>query len=113
MASRHARGHCCILGCGYRRLVKENVRTLQAAFRVEIIAIRRFDLRTELRQREEMRIDAPTTNDITTWWRQNHATDSCEHRTSEQNGCADFCGLFRIELGQAHIFRTHTHGVRR
>jgi hypothetical protein len=87
-----------ILGGGDARLIEEDVRAAQTAG-AENERLLEAEAGPELLQREDVRVDAPTTDDVTARRREPELASAREERSGEEDRRADLPTERGIELG--------------
>ena len=88
LAGREDGGHDRVLGAGHARLVEEDVRAAQAV-RPHLVAAVRLDLGAELRERVDVRVQAPPADHVAARRRDDRAPVAGEQRAREQHRGAD------------------------
>ena len=106
------RGHERVLGAGHRRLVEEELGAAKPAGRPELVGPLDLDDRPEPREREQVRVDAAATDDVTARGRHLGTSEAPEQRACQQDRRADPLGKPLVERRRRDVGSAHAHLVR-
>ena len=109
VALREHRGHHRVLGGGHAHLVEEDLGAPEAAVEREAQRGPRLDPRSELAEREEVRVDAPPSDPIATRSGQGGPARPREQAGRQQHRAAELRHHGRIGIAGLEAARVETH----